>query len=140
MAKDNTFLYIGGAAVLGYLFLSGSSTAAPIVSTAAANLPAGTAVNSSGIPVSPTGVWNQQWYLTYQYPAMAALDPNILNPNYVMSDAEAQQYINNYYDLSPQFLNAAPAYWGTTPLNRARYHWRSFGAPEKRTFLPLVPK
>ncbi|MET0461914.1 MAG: hypothetical protein ABW007_02125 [Chitinophagaceae bacterium] len=114
----------------------------------------GTSIISPGTttPVNPgntTGLTDQQIitsvpydggggvnYLTKIYPAMLRLRPDVGNPNYRLTDAEAQQYMNNYLTLR----QALPT-WNNFPdiLDRARSHWKQYGVSQKLTFLPISP-
>lgn len=69
------------------------------------------------------------------YPAMLAANPNIGNPNYTLTDGEAQTYWNNYRDLREGAVN----WFNGNHILAARDHWHTNGVPEKRTFMPLNP-
>lgn len=69
------------------------------------------------------------------YPAMLAYNPNVGNPNYTLTEAEARTYWNNYRDLREGGVN----WFNGDHIAAARDHWHTNGVPEKRTFLPLNP-
>jgi hypothetical protein len=69
------------------------------------------------------------------YAALVAANPNLANPNYQLTAAEAQQYAANYLDIS-QGVATWPG--GLSQANLQK-HWTLFGAPYQRIFIPLVP-
>lgn len=127
MAKNNNLLLYGGAAVAAYLLFFNKSSATPVNTTQ----------NYSNIP-PPPAVYSQAYYEQYQYPAMLAANPNVGNPNYRLTDAEANQYLQNYLDLAQGLQLEATN--GMTIQDAARRHWTNHGVAEKRTFLPLMPQ
>lgn len=172
MKTEDIVLY-GALAVGAYLLLTGNSSAsssttalAPGATAATTSplssllsipqnlisslsTPASTTISSS-IPPAPA-TFDINYYLTYQYPVMLAQDPSIGNPNYIMGDSGAQQYINNYADLQGANLQSWPG--GLTKagvrdslpqgqtgiLDKARLHWTQYGVAQKRSFLPFTP-
>lgn len=136
MSKPN-WLLIGGLGVGGYMLLSGKIST-PSVTTAITS----TSPTVPGAPAVPA-TFNKSYYLAYQYPAMLAANPNVGNPNYTLTQAEASQYLANYLDLQQFFQNNAPGFNGVPKsdvLASLQYHWKVFGVPEQRTFLPLMPQ
>lgn len=117
--------------IAAYLLLSKSGVVSVPGATAAA------AATSSG------STYSQAYYLASIYPAMKIQDPNILNPSYTLTAAEAQQYYNNYSDLQQWFKQMGSTHvpgCATGDLTcTMQYHWKLYGVPEQRTFLPLVP-
>lgn len=164
MAKNNTILIIGAAAAAVFVLpklmgSSGSSILPSSTSSTSAQPGATTSVPGvvqaygtyvlQGAPPPPSqwlaGSWptiSKPYYLQYEYPAHQKINPNIVNSGYTMTDAEAQQYLNNYADIN-QWANSTAAnggvhQWGSA-LNAAKKHWQTFQPAEQRTFLPLVP-
>lgn len=99
---------------------------------------------TSGAPDFPS-VYNQQYYLQYIYPNMQKANPNILNPNYTLTANDAAQYILNYDNVNtwanlPSTLNSSQvSAQGGGILGACRYHWKTYGVPQQRTFLWLYP-
>lgn len=134
--KNNTLLYVGGAAVLAYLYLKGTPAASSTTAVSAANYP----YLIPGAPPLPQ-TWDFNYFQTYEYPAMAKADPEILNPNHVLTPAEAAQYEANYQDVR-EWLNvvtSAGQQYAGNPAAALQYHWHSAALPDSRTFLPLLP-
>lgn len=69
------------------------------------------------------------------YAQAVAENPNTLNSNYVMTDAEAQQLLNNYLDLRQGLVTGG---WNKNILQAARDWWKLHGVAEKRVFVPLL--
>lgn len=125
----NTLLYAGGAVALVYVFTRISSAA-----TATAN-----SLTVPGAP-SPPASWDRNYYLTYQYPAMLAANPEIANPNHILTAQEAAQYEANSLNLQGwvnYVLNVTHDF--STAQQALQYHWSTYGAVDKGTFLPLIP-
>ncbi len=133
-------LYIGGG-LAAYVVLK------PMLTKAGATIPKAT---NSTIPTSqaslltpgapnPPAVYDGNYYLAYEYPAMVKANPNVTNSAYNLTDGEATQYMANYLDIS-QYANAPSSIknFGSA-LNAARKHWHDHGVAEKRTFMPLQP-
>lgn len=99
--------------------------------------PAGS-LTTSNAPAAPA-VFSTAYYLQYQYPAMLAANPNIGNPSYTLTPAEANQYLSNYLDIAQWAGTVVPKQFPTTQA-AAQYHWKTYGVAEKRTFLPLIPQ
>lgn len=146
MAKSNTLLYVGlaGAAYLllkpktttpvltssGYPVVKSPGTSMTNPGQTSANVPAG---------VDPNALISSTSGLTYgQYAAAQAQNSNIGNPNYNLTDAEAQQYMNNYIDLQQALPYWQKAHVYNTAVEAGRGHWKSNGAAEKRSFLPMT--
>lgn len=139
----------GGVAVAAFLLLNKSKNTTPILKTNT-----GTSITPTS-PVSntvtPTGTYSdpnanvliskESGLTNAQYAAMLAQNPNIANPNYRLTDAEATQYLNNYLDLRQELPNwVKSGHIGSgTLLDAAREHWKEFGAVVKMTFLPMNP-
>ena len=143
--KQNTLLYIGGAGLLAYLYLTKSpnNSAPGIFSSALPGVPQTVTPTTAGAPPTPT-TFDKNYYLTYQYPAILAANPNVGNPNYRLTDAEANQYLANYLDLQQAWAdpgNHNNPGWdrANTAQDFARSHWRQWAIPDKRTFTLLVP-
>lgn len=162
--KNNTLLYVG-LGVGAYLLLTGGTNPlATILPTATSSVPGvtptptgnpqvvqlgGTYVlaGSPAPPLSyPTGLWGtvkNGYYTQYEYPAHQLVNPNISVSSYQMTDAEAQQYLNNYLDLK-QWANTPGIkdnkdHTFASPLAAARWHWNTYQPGEQRTFLPMMP-
>lgn len=142
--KNNTVLYVGlGVAGLAGIYLltrpsvPGSSN--PLATLIPGSMPTTYGVNS-GIKGG-----NGSFYTTSNYQTLLAANPNLGNPNYQMTTAEANQYIANYSDLQqafPQWIAAGNTYKGiklTTNQQCAQAHWNNTGCAEQRIFLPLQP-
>lgn len=156
MNTEKMLLYAGGAFLAYELFLK---PATPAVPGAPSNLlssllpgvttaPAATPVASN--PATMVGInsgvrgGNGSFYTCSNYSQLAAADPNLMNPNYQMTAAQAQQYLANYSDLSTGLTtwigqkqpdNVVPA-----NINQAaQEHWKYFGCAEKRIYYPLSP-
>jgi hypothetical protein len=89
-----------------------------------------------------SGVWAQidkTWYLTWEYPAHQKVNANIGNPNYTLSASQVQQYVANYLDVSQFSTNADTLSRFKTQAAAVQYHWQTYGAIERRTFLPQYP-
>jgi hypothetical protein len=86
---------------------------------------------------------NGSFYTCANYDQLLALNPNLGNPNYVMTQAEANTYLSNYLDLQ----QALPTWVGqdtygfhvNTIYDAVTLHWKDYGCAEKRIFYPLVP-
>jgi hypothetical protein len=145
---------VGGAAALYFLFgNSGSSTPGttsvnPITNALAQLLP-GSTTTTQQIPTTygiNSGIrgGDGSYFTCANYAQLLAVNPNLGNPNYVMTDTENGQYLANYLNLQ----QALP-YWvgqkaidGTHPANilqAAQVHWRNYGCAAKMIFLPLEP-
>jgi hypothetical protein len=123
---NNTLIYVGGAAVLGYVLIKNSAVSSP-----------STAGTVQGAPPAPA-TYNQAYYLAYQYPALIAANPNLLNPNYQLSATDAGNYLANYTDIQQWANTVVPKPFGT--LQQAlQYHWTTYGVPDKRSFVPFAP-
>lgn len=137
---DKNLLYLGGFGVLAALYISKQNNTGG--SGLFANQIHPVTPVLQGAPPTPTS-WDQNYYLTYQYPAILQMYPNVGNPNYKMSDSEAAQYISNYLDLQQVWAdqNNFKGGWDNahTLPDFARSHFKKYGIPEKRTFTPLVP-
>jgi hypothetical protein len=112
------------------------------------------AVADSSIPPAPA-TFDETYYLTYQYPAMLAYDPNVGNAKYVLTDPQATQYIANYLRLQNYPGDAQPlSSWkdgigvqgvyrnpDTNNLinDKARLHWQLYGVANKYSYLPFQP-
>jgi hypothetical protein len=133
--KNNSILYVGGAAVLAYLFLKGTPSTAN-----AASSPSDYPYLVPGAPPLPS-TWDFNYYLSYIYPAMQKANPEILNSRHVLTPAEASQYEANYQDVQewvPVVTGPGQQFAGN-PLAALQYHWNTGGIPDRRTFLPLMP-
>lgn len=94
------------------------------------------------VPFSSAGNWNtidKTWYLTWEYPAHQKVNSNIGNASYTLAPGEAQQYLQNYLDVNQWSTSAAVLKQFGNQQAAAQYHWKTFGAIERRTFLPLYP-
>ena len=142
MSKISPLWYVGGAAAAYFLFLAPkSATGTPVVS-----IPGVTSTGSTTVGIN-SGVkgGNGSFYTCSNYQQLLAANPNLGNPNYVMTAAEATQYIANYLDLQqafPQWIAAKNQYKGavlSTPQQCAQAHWNNTGCAEQRIFLVLSP-
>lgn len=161
MSKEiSPLILLGGAAAAYFLFFKPATTTTAPVTTVSylpgSTTPIYTTVPATTIPTTGAAVptayginsgvkgGNGSFYLCSNYAQLAAANPNLNNPNYTMSAAEASQYLANYSDLQ----TAIPAWIGhkmingTTPKNiqqASQCHWNEYGCAEKRIFLPLTP-
>jgi hypothetical protein len=136
MTKNTTNWLLIGAAGLAALFVFGNkSTSSGTSTTNNPNIPPNSLLPNS--PPVPT-VFNQQYYETYEYPAMLAANPNIGNSNYSLTDAEARQYLINNNDIAQWAAIVVPTDF---PDNNsaARYHWKTYGVAGKYSFMPFAP-
>jgi len=139
-------LLAGGAALL----LTRSSGQTPNATTALASLlpggggqaqpqPVNVAItsgvkNSAGNIAGPVGIAN--------YAALVQAYPNLLNPNYQMTNEESNVYLRNYLDLQQGL-----ATWVNHKINGVLItdihnacvnHWHTYGCAEQRVFIPLT--
>lgn len=131
MAKSNTLLWVGGG-VAAFMLLSKGGLSA-LSFGPKTNAAPGTLVPNAPAPPS---VYSQAYYNAYQYPAMIAANPNVSNPNYQLTGAEANQYLQNYMDIAQW----SRTFNNKTPQQAAQYHWTTYGVAERRTFMPLIPQ
>lgn len=158
MAKKNDLIMYGAIGLGAYLLLGKKSSTGVTLNTGSTVPKPGTVLtnpgqtNVGGYNISiPNGVDpNARIYpaggtfantITYgQYAVAQQLNPNNGNPNYTLTDSEAQQYLQNYLDLQqglPAWVGHVP---GINTLNdAARDHWKKYGAAEKRIFTVLTP-
>jgi len=139
--KTSEIVMLGGAGLAAYFLLAKPNTS-PINT--------GTTFNTGSTGNSLVGLnsgvkgGNGSFCTVSNYNQLLAAVPNLGNPSYSMTDAEASQYVANYSDLQqglPSWLNVKQPD-GTTPttLNQAaRSHWKFYGCAEKRIYLPLQP-
>jgi hypothetical protein len=130
--KSNTLLIAGGAVAAYFLFIKPKTTA---VTT----LPGGTTL-PPGSPIPTTygingGYSGPNAAVVSNYAQILAANPNIGNPNYQLTPAEAQQYAANYADIS-QGVATWPG--GLSQANLQK-HWSLYGCAQRRIFLPLQP-
>jgi hypothetical protein len=125
---EKLLIYGGIAAVGLYFFMQPTTTVA---------VPATATAPASTIPAPPAS-YNQAYYLTYQYPAMVAANPNITNPNYQMTAAEAQQYYNNYTQIQQWSATVIPKPFPTLQA-ACQYHWKTYGVAQQMSFMPFTP-
>ena len=154
MSKQISPLLIIGGAAAAYLLLNSGSQTAPggvsvnPITNALANLLPGSTTATQQIPTNygiNSGVRGADGVLQVSnYPQLIAANPNLGNPNYIMSASENGQYLANYLDLQqglPAWIGHK-AIDGSTPANlsqAAQVHWKSYGCAEKRIFLPMQP-
>jgi hypothetical protein len=69
---------------------------------------------------------------------MVNANPNIVNPNYQLSPAEAQQYKMNYLELQ-QWLPSVMKQFNNSELAALQYHWTHYGVSLKYSFMPFTP-
>lgn len=151
MAKsDNTLLIVGGLVVAGY-FLFFNNSAGPVTNPLTTLQNAGTSLLNTVVaptttyPYLVTGApgipaaYSAPYYLVYIRPAMLALNSNINNPAYTLSNTDINNYFANYTDVKQWAYNTGPTGGGRamTPQQAAIYHWHTYGVPDQRTFLPL---
>lgn len=143
--KNNTLLY-AGLGVGALLFLTKSGSGNPIT-----NLLSPTSTTPGVTPISPTGLiainsgqlgGNGSYNTVSNYAQLVQANPNLMNPNYLMTAAEQQQYLSNYQDLQtglPQWVSAHTG--GVNTLTDAiNRHWRTYGVAEQRVFVPMQPR
>lgn len=150
-SQINPLLIVGGAAAV-YLLMNSSSTASAAaaasnpVTAALANLIPGAATTTAapamiGINSGIRG-GNGSFFTCSNYQALAAADPNLLNPKYQLNLAQANQYMSNYYDLQQWYalqLQSAANNTFKTIITAMQYHWTTYGCAEQRIFYPLQP-
>lgn len=144
---DKTLLYIGGAVALvgGYILYENSQTPAAAAAATPATAAPGTAPASlaslavPGAPAAPAS-YNDQYYKTYQYPAILAAYPQVGNPNYVLTPTDAQNYLNNYLELQqwvPTVVGSGKKY--SNAQAALQWHWKTYGVPYQYSFIPFTP-
>jgi len=148
----NPWILVGGAAAI-YFLTRPASAPGTVPSTGITSIipglnnviPGSGATSAANVGVN-SGVkgGNGSFYTVANYAALLAANPNLGNPNYQMTDAEAQQYLANYSDLQtglPTWIGHPDVGGNTvTSLNQAaREHWKYYGCAEKRIYLPLQP-
>lgn len=148
-------LYVAGAGVLGLLLLSKTGSAAS-VSTPASNtygvIPVSTSTTgTTTVPLSsicpglvssvqvpaPPAIFNEAYFMQYQYPPLTAANPNLLNSNYTLSQAELNQYAANYVDVA-QGVKTWTSNGGNFNAN-LQSHWKQYGVAQHRVFVPFLP-
>src|SRR5579862_3270049 len=155
MSKQISPLLIIGGAAAAYLLLNSNTQTAPggasvnPITNALANLLPGSTTTTQQIPTNygiNSGIrgGNGSYFLVSNYQTLLQANPNLGNPNYIMTALENGQYIANYLDLQqglPAWIGHK-AIDGSTPGNlaqAAQVHWKSYGCAEKRIFLPMQP-
>lgn len=156
MSSNNTALYVGAGLVGVYLLTRGGSTAAasnPVTSLLSSVLPSSTPPNviptgpnagttypylTAGAPAIPPA-FSQAYINSYILPAMIAVNSNVSNPGYTLSQTDATNYMANYTDVAQWANNTGPQGGARhqTPYQAAVYHWHTYGVPQARTFMPL---
>lgn len=145
MADSNKLLIYGGLAVGAFLLLKGNGATGvtSLVSTLLPGQPAETAPNLAqpvipGAPILQPPVFNANYYLQYQYPALLQINPNLANSNYQLNAQDVQNYYNNYLELQQWYANEAQKQFGS--MQKAmQYHWSHFGVPYEYSFVPFTP-
>jgi hypothetical protein len=148
MGKSISPVLLMGGGLAAYLLLSNKSSpggASPVTSLLS-NLTGGGSVapvNSgpqttypyliTGAPLPIPDSFSQSYYINEIYPAMYAVNSNVKNPAYTLTQAEASQYETNYTDLQGWLRS----FKSGTPYQHLVYHWHTYGVPDQRTFLPL---
>jgi hypothetical protein len=133
--KTNDMLMYGGLGLAAYMLLGKK---VPGVSTPVTSLP-----TNSGT-VSPTAGYTQ--FTPPNYAAMVAANPNVQNPNYILSHPENAAYGANYLDMQQ---------WVAQPINNkhgwvvpdqypdtwtaVQWHWTNIGCAQKRSFIAFTP-
>lgn len=145
MSKTNTPLLVGGAALGLYLLLGrNSSSTSPLTALTKTLLPGGTSGNGAS-PVVPNApaltplAWNEAYYNSYQYPQLVANNPNLQNPNYQLTDADASNYLNNYLELQQWVQNADVKKKFGNNKAALQWHWTTYGVPYHYSFVPFTP-
>lgn len=142
---SNTTTLLIGAGVLGagLLFLSKKSPTATQQSTSTTpgqTLQPGEAYPFAILPNHPPlpTTWNYAYYQQWIYPAMLQQNPNVGNSNYTLSQAELNQYLQNYSDLRGAIPSMVPHPF---PNQNAflQDHWKHNAVAEQRSFLPFLP-
>jgi hypothetical protein len=137
MAKNknnNTLLLVGGGAVvLGGLYLYSKNKTPSLVP--GTNTPGTT----SNIPPAPAS-YDDQYYKTYQYPALIKANPNLLNSNYQLTPTDANNYLNNYLEIQqwlPTVVGSGKSF--STNQQALQYHWTHYGVAQQYSFVPFYP-
>lgn len=159
--SDNTMMYVAGAGVLALLVMSKSSAATvatptsnaygviPVTPPASSAVPTGGATtiplsdicpglvgNNTMVPVPPA-VYNTAYFMQYQYPALTAHNPNLLNSNYQLTLGELAQYAANYVAVA-QGVKTWTSNGGNYNLN-LQSHWKQYGVAGHYVFDPFLP-
>lgn len=127
--KTSDMILYGGLAFVGYTLLT-KKAGTPVTT------PGGGVITSGAPPVPST--YNQAYYDQYEYPAMVAANPNIQNPNYQMTYAEAMQYKANYLEIQ-DWLPSVDKHDFPTDQSALQYHWHTFGVAQRYSFMPFIP-
>lgn len=129
---NNNFLLLGGAGVLAFVLLNKSGSS--LLSSAAA-----TTTPTASNPAGLVGIFQGQQVTNYAQ--LVAANPNIGNPNYVMTPGENAQYLANYLDLQQGLPSWVGKKIGGQTIGNlqqaAQAHWQMYGAAERRVFVPL---
>jgi hypothetical protein len=126
--KTETIVLAGGG-VLALILLMKSNSAS--TSTTPGN------TGASSVPPPPSS-YDDNYYKTYQYPAMLKQNPNIGNPNYQLTQAEAAQYMNNYLELQQWLPSVMPSIFSNM-RDAMQDHWHLYGVAMKYSFMPFTP-
>lgn len=129
--SNNALVWMGAAAVGGYLLLAGSGG---VAATSSAVQPPYLVPGAPALPAA----YNQAYYLNYEYPAIVGYNPNVTNPNYVLTAADAQAYYSNYLDIQQWAASVVPSKFPNLQ-SALQYHWNVYGVPDKRSFVAFVP-
>lgn len=143
--KNENLLLLGGGTVALFLLMQNNGSQATASTTTQAGVTA--PVQLVGINSGQLG-GNGSYYTCSNYAALLAADPNLGNPNYIMTPAQVNQYMANYADIREampswvghKYGNGAPA--PNPPQNvqqAAQTHWWMGGCAQKRIFYPLTP-
>lgn len=138
--KTEHLLLLASVGAAGLYFLSSSTpgvtspVSAPLAASGNTGYPYPILPGAPPIPAT----WNLSYYLTYEYPAMLAANPNIGNPNYQLTQAEANQYFNNYLELQQWEVTVVPKPFANL-LIAMQYHWHTYGVAQQYSFTPFLP-
>ncbi len=138
--KQNEMLMLGGAGLVAYLLLGNKTKSTPSASTLLSSGSNGsTGPGSYTVDAThPPLTFDVNYYEKYQYPLLTQQNPNLLNPNYQLSQAEADQYLNNYTHLKQALPQWVPSL-APNLLEAVRRHWRLYGPQNKYSFMPFRP-
>lgn len=136
-------LLLGGAAAAYLLTRPATPGGNPVTNLVQSLIPGSTTATQpmpTNVGVNTGQINSVRGVLIANYAQLAQANPNLLNPNYQLTAAEAQQYYNNYPDLQTWFQTAAINKKFKGSIQAAmQNHWTNYGCAEKRIFIPLQP-
>lgn len=147
MGKVPMWVWIAGG--VGALYIYATDTGVSVSQAATNVVNSGTNLVNSGttypylVPGAPAlpPAFDQQYVDQFILPAMIQANPNVGNPNYVLTQTDASNYMANYVQVAQWANNPATLNQPNNPtrsvLVACQIHWHLYGVPQKMTFLPL---